>query len=196
MAGNALQVASSVLRTLWSTTDTLFGTISRSPNSPKQTIMGNAQSRSDRSTRLRTCGSAEVLTRTNEHQSCPSQADIQIGRHDPSRARVLQRSRSAPNIAETNNRYLRTPMEGMGSPSPEFLPDHESNTENPITSGSEAVDQRCMPPSNKKIRFASAKEMWSVIGGRYVGAVTDNEWKASNKTFPRTGGLGNDESVV
>jgi len=38
----------------------------------------------------------------------------------------------------------------------------------------------------KGVRFVDTKDMQSVTGARYVGKVTDNEWKASNKTLMKS----------
>jgi hypothetical protein len=209
MVGIVYHVASSFAGALWSTTCNLLGALVASQEPLEKRAVGHTQnpemslydrdldskqhrrrSRQAESSRGLCASSKPVpIKPQTQHTSSLDDQNIDYSQiHPPlntDQLRNLLHSQSMPKLAGSSNERQRKSTRPRSTipRSQEPFVDPTHITGNPIISRRETSELPTSPSTMRAVRFADTKDMQSVTGGQHVGSVTDNEWKASNKTL-------------
>lgn len=209
MVGFVYHVTSSLAGALWSTTRNLLDALdgSQEPLQKKEvdhaqnsetssaddrgldTKQHRRQTRQAESSRDFGASSKPLPIKPKTHAASPDHRYIGSSHVQPTlnadHFQNLRHSQSMPSLAApSHQRPCKSTRTGSMMPtSQETFMDLAHITGNPIISRYEMHQLPSSRPTMRRVRFADTKAMQSVTGGRHLGSVTDNEWKASNKTL-------------
>jgi hypothetical protein len=209
MVGIVYHVASSFAGALWSTTCNLLDALVGFQEPLERRIVDHTQNPNTSSENDQTLDSERPRRRSSQAESShdfgasskpipmkPNNHAASLGHrriesshgHLPLKAdhfQHLQRPQSMPNLAgPSNQRPHKSSMAGSMIPTiQEPLIDLTHILGNLIISRREKSQLPTSLSTVRGVRFADTKDMQNMTGGRHLGSVTDNEWKASNKTL-------------